>query len=75
MIDLESYKKVFTSKGNNPYTEYGSIGEFILLGVEYPYEGCSIDECKLFKTRDELEKYIDNNPIHQYYVATWINCQ
>jgi hypothetical protein len=54
MIDLESYKKVFTSKGNNPYTEYGNIGEFILLAVEYPYEGCLIDECKLFKTRDEL---------------------
>ena len=73
MIDTGT--KVFTEKGNKPYTIYGVSGSFLLLGLEYPYEGCTIDECKLFKTKDEMEKYIDENPIkYEYYVATWINC-
>ena len=68
--------KVFTEKGNNTYTIHGVSGSFLLLGLEYPYEGCMINECKLFKTKDEMEKYIDENPIEgKHYVATWIYCQ
>jgi len=68
--------KVFTDQGNKPYTIYGVSGSFLLLGLEYPYEGCSIEECKLFRTKKEMETYIDENDIHMRhkYVATWINC-
>lgn len=74
MIDTGT--KVYTEKGNKPYTIYGVSGSFLLLGLEYPYEGFSIDECKLFKSKakEEMEKYIDDNPKYEYYVATWINC-
>ena len=73
MIDMGT--KVFTEKGNKPYTIYGASGSFLLLGLEYPYEGCTIDECKLFNTKNELEKFIDENEIkYEYYVASWINC-
>ena len=68
----KSYKKIFTQL--NSYKLYGESGDYLLLGIEAPYEGCEIDECKLFKTKEALEKYIDNNYIgYGEYVATYIN--
>ena len=73
MIDIGT--KVYTGKENNPYIIHSTCGNFLLLGLEYPNEGCAIDECRLFQTKYELEKYIDDNPISRgYYVATWIDC-
>lgn len=65
---------VFTDKGNEQYIIYGDSGDFLLLGVQYPCEECPIEECKLFKTKEEMEKYIDENPIkYERYACTWIN--
>ena len=73
MIDMGT--EVYTEKGNKPYTIYGVSGGFLLLGLEYPHEGCAINECELFKTKEEMEKHIDENDptMYEYYVATWIN--
>ena len=75
-IMIDTVTEVFTQKRNKPYTIHGVSGSFLLLGLEAPYEGLSICECKLFKTKEEMEIYIDKNDIleREKYVATWINC-
>ena len=67
-------KKVRTKKGLNTYYIYEGEGEYILLSLEYPYEGCDPQESKLFKTIEAVEEYIDNNsPKFESFIVTYLN--
>jgi len=67
-------KKVLTKKGLNPYYIREGEGEYILLSLEYPYEGCDPQNTKLFKTIEATEEYIDNNsPSYEYFIVSYIS--
>lgn len=68
---MEEVKKV--TRNGNIYYLYKTVGDLILLQKEYPYEGCSIEDSILFETIEQVESYIDENPIkYEYYVVSYL---
>ena len=45
----------------------GKPQEYILLTTEVPYEGIDISDCILFKSKEDVEKFVEEHPLDERY--------